>query len=511
MRYFTFFQKWLPLIAVILALMFLFNYPALYALNNTPDGKVFAGHVSWFDATDTNVYIAAIKWSQKFKLHFQNAYTTKTHSPIIIYPLYTLLGILFPSANVFVIYHAFSIILGLILLIMIYRTSMLFLKERWAVLSMFLVPIAGGFGWLFATLGPPDLAWTPFTFTNVFQRPHEILAMTFYIAAYTLFYTGIVKNNLKKLILASVSLNLLTIFYPYLLLGYYITTFSFMTYLWLAKKFNKTKWKYYVIHILTTLPWGIFYSIYLKSSTGFLGVLVPKLPAPSLLYLLLGYGIFGFIFLFQLFGIKKDKSAIFLSFWLLINLSLVYTPLSFARFYLRGLFYPLVLLSLLTINRVPETFKVFRMKLVVPAILLVPITSIFIFGFKLLTVKQHSRWRYLTDSAYGAITYLNQNSSPGSGVLLEYPLANQLPAFTLNRVYWGHPNQTPDAGTKYENLVKFYSNKMSEDEADRFLVNNNIKYIIYSPSEKLHSEKNTLEYQFLKSIYSVEEYSIYSY
>lgn len=165
-----------------------FSLPTFYAYKINIPGKVFSGNSFLFDSSDINVYVAAIRWSQKNGFNFQNAFTTKSEgNKVILYPLYTALGIMFPKIEPYVLYNLMVIITSYLALYTIfYCAGVLSDSKSIALTSLFLVPLAGGFGWLLSLrVVTPDFYTTPFTFFNVFERPHEMLALSFYIASLT--------------------------------------------------------------------------------------------------------------------------------------------------------------------------------------------------------------------------------------------------------------------------------------------------------------------------------------
>ncbi|MBU0569542.1 hypothetical protein KKB40_02050 [Patescibacteria group bacterium] len=497
-----------PLLVIILSMLIIlfFSFPTYHAYKNTPEKMVFSGQAFWFDPWDVNVYVSAIRWSQSNGLNFQNAYTTQEHKSITIYPFYTTLGILFPKINPFFLYHVSLISFSFLLLFTIYKIARKFLpKKSNALLALFLIPLGGGIGWLFfpkAIL--PDVGLTPFTFANSFQRPHEVLAVTFWILSHHLFYQGIVKKNIKSTVISALIFNLLIFFYPFYLLSYYLVNGIFS-----AIQSFKNKTRLPLLHfgaaVLITFPVGILYSLHLLSSASFESVLSPSLPTPNIVLIVFGYGILTPFLIYQLFQKKKDSISLYLIIWFFLSVLLAYLPISFAKYYLRGLFFPAIILFLKNIDEFSKQ-SILKRKLTKFIIVLIPITSFLIFAFRIVMVNDSKNcWYYLSREESGAMNFLNQNTLQGSGVLSSYPIGNHLPAHTDNRVYYGHNHQTPNSKEKIENLNKFYANEYSDDEAEKFIEENNISYVWWGQDEKKianeHGEEN-LKYPFLKLVYT---------
>ena len=101
------FKQLLLIILASIIFIFINHFPNYYAWKNTPEGFTFSGQASWFDPWDINVYVSAINWGQSHGFLMQNVYTSQPNKPIFYYPLYTLLGIVFPNTDVFILFHFF--------------------------------------------------------------------------------------------------------------------------------------------------------------------------------------------------------------------------------------------------------------------------------------------------------------------------------------------------------------------------------------------------------------------
>lgn len=485
-------------IVIGLFLTVFFYFPDFYASQVAPEGTLYAGHASWFDPWDINVYISAIKWSQHSPDSFQNAYTTIPHKPAVIYPFYTLLGILFSKIDAVTVFTISKLTLGFFLALTIYFCTLTFLKNKGAsLLATLLICLGGGFGWLIYKANPlPDTNLTPFTFYATFQRSHEMLAVIFYLSSLALLFKGVSEKKRKKIVISASLFNIVTLFYPPYLLTYYLISFAFLLNQF---RFNLKKAASFVSLIfLYTLPFGILYTFYLLNIKGFENVISPNVTTPHILSISLGYGIMAPIFIYQLFFESKNKALIFLNFWFLISILLAYLPLNFSRYYLRGLFFPLVLISIGLIPKISKTLKL-KKNIVIGlfTLFLIP-TSLLLFWKRMLPSQTALEWYYLNEEQKQAVEFLNRQSLVGEGVLASYPIANWIPARTKNRVYYGHHNQTPDSERKLEKQNKFYSGEFEEEGAKDFLNENYIRYVWCENGEC------SLNYSFLDLVFENE-------
>lgn len=510
-------SEWLIAIAVSLAILLVLNLPNYLGQVFPKEDKVFTGYISVQDPWDINVYAAAINWSQENGLYFQNAYTTKEHKSVALYPFYTIVGNLFPNSDVFSLLRVSALATGAILLLTIYRLAKIFLpKQKDALLALFLTVFGGGFGWLlFKVISSPDLNTTPFAFTNTLLRPHETLAVAFYLAAFSFLYLGTEKNKIKYTVLSALFMNGVSIFYPLYLASYYLIGIIFSTLRYSRKNIRHTV-KHIGAVVLLTFPTGAAYSLYLLSSETFERVLSPDIQTPGIPLLAAGYGLVGFVAIWWLFFKKgKKESEVFLALWFFINIGLSYLPIGFARQYLRGLFFPAVILLILNMDSVSKWLKVKKNIVLVFIAVLVPVTGLLLTAIRYLSVFHgESNWHYISTQENAALQYLDGETPDGSGVLSGYTIGNMIPAKTHNRVYFGHYHQTPDYWEKINNLTNFYSNNFSENEAEDFLKANNISHIYWGSDEKnitFSSDNDELEYRFLETVFSNTQVTIFSY
>ncbi|MCL4339401.1 hypothetical protein M1271_06990 [Patescibacteria group bacterium] len=82
-----------------------------------------------------------------------------------------------------------------------------------------------------------------------------------------------------------------------------------------------------------------------------------------------------------------------------------------------------------------------------------------------------------------AIFYIRDNTNQNSVVLGYVTAGNYIPAYAGNFVYIGHAN-TPDEDGKEKIAARFFSGKMTPEEAKTFLTRERISYILFGPQEK---------------------------
>ena len=115
---------------------------------------------------------------------------------------------------------------------------------------------------------------------------------------------------------------------------------------------------------------------------------------------------------------------------------------------------------------------------------------------------------HMPSKTYKALTFIEKNIPKESNFLSTMMMGNIIPAFTLMRSYVGHTDLTIQAWEKENFSKNFFSMKLSENEAEEFLKNNNIDYIYFGELEK-QLGGNINDYPFLRLIFQNEVVSIY--
>lgn len=504
------------LVLIIVFVLFLNAFPNIYAYLNTPKNMIFSGQATWFDPWDINIYASSIKSGQINGFLLSNSYTTITNKPIFMYPLYTTLGMIFKDANPFIVFHTASVFFGLILITGIFLLLKIFLKDiKQRLYALIGICVGGGFGFfLFPEISSADLDMTSFTFQSAFQRPHEAVGTLFYILSLISFYQSRSKNA-KYLIPATCFLLLSLLFYPYYFLSFFIIGGVSL----FIKNKGELKFSHYKRVLFLFIPFFLFVLFlfqYTSSNETFNGVFTQHLPTPSPLILLFGYGIIFPLIVYQLFFIKKNEDVIFLNIWFFTSLILAFLPLGFSRFYLRGLFFPAIILAIFALHNITARVKINKYLLfIIFMIFLLPSTLKITYA-RITDFVNKNSWYYLSENENKGLEFLNRQTKSKSSVLANYRLGNIIPAHTHNTVYFGHFLQTPQSLSKLKNLYNFYSVRLTEKEAKAFINSNNISYIIWGKEEKGLAEterRNVKEinsyYRFLTPVFKTDDLTIF--
>lgn len=512
---------------------FLNLYPNYLGLKKTPENYQYSGQISWLDPWDINVYVTAIINGQEGNFLLKNRYTTIKHQASLIYPFYTLLGMAFPYANPFYLFHISTLFTGSMLFCCLYKISQYFLNlnddilsnetktqsqvtkhHYYSLLSAWVASLAGGLGWIFKhQFFPADLNNTSFTFHSAFQRPHEAIGTLFYLLSLFYYFLFIYDGQkqqppIKKLLVALCFSLLLIVFFPYYLLNT-VLVIIFLNY-YLYKHHLPLLWKRLWPVVLCFLVVAIFtfiYFIHLRI-TGFSSVATQKLHSARLLGVILGYGLLLMVSIFNLVKHKQNNlKSIFLISWFGISLLLEFTPFGFAIFYSRALFLNLTIMSFLLIKKVYRNNQQLAKLLLNCLLVLLPLSSLFIFWQRVAEAGNiNNYWAYQKNEVWQAIDFLKKQTK--QNVLTYYVIGNYLPAHSNKEVVFGHLIQTPNVSLISEQIEQFYANQLSDDQAKNFLTKYNVDYVWLGADERI---LGLASYPFLKKVYDNSEVRIYEY
>lgn len=497
--------------------IFMNLFPNFYAWKNTPYSYQFSGQASWFDPWDINVYVSAIKWGQHQGFLLENIYDSASNQAIFYYPVYTTLGLVFRNINPFLLFHCFSALTTILLIsTLTLLIKRIFPNQKTIFFTVLSISLAGGLGWLvYPIVQSIDTHMTSITLLSAFQRPHEAIALSAYFTALFGFYFAIKSQQKLWKIITFISFFITLIFYPYYALSLLLIC---GIYCLLNKQLNRKNLLFLLITILIgVITTGtMFCNLSLNSS--FSGVANQTLTKPTLISFILGYGLLLIPYVWQLIKTKPNLSAKFYFVtWITISFLLSFFPFGFSRFFLRGVYAPLVMLAIISIQELtkkylkPQYPKILFICLIYLTIFL-SITNGRIFFTRITEVKNKNPWYYISQNNYQVLQKIENDTPVLSGILSEYYLGNLIPAHTKQRVYFGHLLQTPNAEERKSKLTQFYQQDLSEDEALKFLTQAAIQYVIYGANEKqLNNSNNELSYSFLSPIYSNSEVILYEF
>lgn len=500
------------MVFIIFLNQFLNHYPDYLGFKNTPKDKWYTGQVSWFDPWDINNYFAVINQVQaKRELLCENFNTTDAdHKKTFIYPLYIIVGNLFPHINNIILFHGTAIIFGIILCCSIFVLCLVLLEDvNYALVALFLISLGGGLGWLFSSMGQSadiNIPWI--TFMISFQKPHQAIAAILYLSSLVCYFFSLQKNNIILNLCSLIFILLLIPFSPYHLLSYALICglYTFIEYH--RKKHFKLIKQLSLNFLIIFISGSLYFWHFLHSDFSVLSSYKP--PYISLLSLILGYGFFLPVYLFQLvFSNPRNEKRLFLNIFIIISICLFFTP-GMGRLFLNNLLFPIIIVILLWLKKMStysQNNKLNVYLIILFLLISTSLSSFYIFNQRIKALKSDNHWIYLPLEIKTGLEFLNNKES--AGVIALPLMASYIPAHTHHRIYFGLQHQTPNYEQRLSNSIIFFENKMDNNQGKVFLNKNNISYVFFGPEEKDLAKSNSLYYNFLENIYQNEKVIIY--
>lgn len=502
---------------IIFLVTFIYRFPDVYAYLSTPPGMVFLGQDSWFDPQDINTYVGVIHYSQSGHFLLPNLWTALPNQPIVFFSIEQLLGYIFRNVQPYFLFWLASIVCGALLVIGIYcLIRKTITSTLLAGLATMTIAMGGGFGiFLYPTVASSDIT-NSITFYETFFKPHEAISLVSYLYGIIMFYDVFIytpsQKNKKTIMRMSVALAISFFIYPYLIATYLLTTIPFAI-------FAKTKIRIQDLLLLMTLPLLsiLFVAYQLSVNSGFYAPVMQHL-STKLLPTLFGYGILLPLFVVQLF-MKKTQFMKYLNWWIIASLVLAFLPFGPGKIFLRGLFFPLILLAVLQLQILLKKLELVPLRYFYWMLffVLVCMTNVYIFYLRttIIQAPQALDVIYMPKDEYAVFTYLNNHTIPGSGVLDGGIMSNLIPAYTYDRSCIGSLwsfNATYD--TELTTVNAFYAGRPI---SKNYLKQNNISYVLWGPMEQDVTNKyargNVTDlrqiYKNLKLVYATSTSKLY--
>jgi hypothetical protein len=196
-------------------------------------------------------------------------------------------------------------------------------------------------------------------------------------------------------------------------------------------------------------------------------------PSPPLWDYALGYGL---VLLLAIVGIsvaarRRSERDVFLLTWAIVNVALLYLPFSLQRRLALGLIVPLGLLAAigwraLSVRRVSSG--------VVVAVS--SVTHVFLVGMSIAMALARHDALYISGGECSALVWLRDHVSPEALVAAAPQTGLYIPAWSGQRVYYGHRFETPSADLRREQVQAFFAGGGELVPAP--------DYVFYGPNER---------------------------
>jgi len=525
-------QEKITIFFIGLLLMALTSLPYLYGIFRTPNNFIYLGkHLA---AGDLAVYESLIYQIEHGHFITSNLFNANIPQEKYFNILWLTVGIL---GKIFHLSPWFAFQLGRLLFIIpclfvvYYFLSLFFSSVFKRMVAFLLICFSSGFGGILALFFmsphypqvPPDI-WVGESnlFLSLYYSPHFIASWAFLIGIFYCFWQSLSRRQLKYSLLGGLLFLLFINFHPYYILTVFITFSLFLLFLLFQKKkeYFYQGFKSAFVIFLLALP-SLFYYLFLflKDPFAVLKEASNVCPTPHLFFLFLGYGLPLLLALGGIFLAKKQKKFsdprwLFLLSWFLGTIFLIYCPfLKTQRRYLEGWQIPLDIFAayFLTFYFPKQKIKEKIKKAPGTAILCLAAFSLILISSNLYMLLMGAAVSQLpinrlplTEKKVFSCLEKQKNQQ---AVLSDPFASNLIPAFTGKKVYWGHWSETIESQNKRKELLWFFQNPDEIKTKKIFLKENNIGFILTTPTTNKKFSPQKLPY--LSLICRQGKYALY--
>lgn len=381
-------------------------------------------------------------------------------------------------------------------------------------------------------LWPIDLWLTEATtFNAVYQSSHFIGSLVLMLLIFLLMLKFFEKDNLRLAVIGGALALFYFNFHPYYLPVIYGVLGLYLFLLMLqAKKFLWKKSYGLLILVGLSLPSAFYHFWLIKKSTvvGFRALqnitTIPTWPFVAMGYgfLWLGLGL-GVYFLVK--NKKFNNKYAFLLIWLTVNVLLIYSPFPFHSRYTQGLH---VILVIFTVTGLFDLYQFLKKKISdkrfnfwinSPALWLILFLILFSTSV-LYSVGRDIKFfvqpgektldkLFLPQDFKKATEYL---SIADFGVVLAADIPSKfIPGYSGQTVYAAHAHETLFHSSKIVYVLMFYADNDNGDFKQKFLADNNIKYVLFSEYEKKLGNFDPSFADFLTLVVDSREVKLYEF
>jgi len=516
------------------------SIPYLLGAALATDERVFGGFV--YAVEDCYSYLAKMRQGAEGDWLFHIAYTPEPHPGAFFFPFHLLLGkvaALLPggdlTARLVLVYHGARLLLGLGLLLTVYRFIAEF-TERLLVrrLAWLMVTFGGGLGWLLVALGqshwlgslPLDLILPEgFTFLVLYSFPHIALARTLLLWG-LLFILKAWEGNpnvqcpMSKphFTLHAASAGgcwlLMGLIVPFYVAVAWAVTGVALLALWLRQK--SIPWREGLLAGVAALVSApvIAYSAWVFTSDRVYATWAAQnlILSPHPLHYLAAYGVLLLLAAFAMRAAWRSQRPTWLPLaWVAAAPLLVYLPFNLQRRLIEGAQIPLSLLAAWGLVKIsPLQSPSLKSRLFVGVVLIgLSLTNVLLVAGNSLALRGQPAPIYREAGEVAALDWLNEQIEPDDVVLSSYATGNYLPARVEARVFVGHGPESVHAGAKKEQVARFFDAATNDTWRQHLLTEYGVDYVFWGPEERALGGWNPRDADYLQPVYEASGYTLF--
>jgi hypothetical protein len=534
--------EWRWALTVSFMVLGLTTLPYLLAWMLTPPGHHFTGLLPYL--ADGNTYLAKMEQGRRGAWLYTLAYSPEPHDGAFVWGLFLLLGKLAGLLHLpnIIVLHAARLGAGLAALLMAYAFYAFFTGSvAMRRLAFLLVACTSGTGWFFTLLGakhvlgefPVDIHFPDATlFWSIYAFPNYSFSAALMLACTLLVLLAFRRNSMLPSVWAGLAGAALAVTHPSILVVYATLTLYLALLWWRRGQFPRRELRLALPFGLLSAPAVVYETWVLHANWAFKAFTDQNFNySPGVPTLLVSFGVLLWLAWKgapPLWRRSHNEPALPVL-WTFLVPVLLYTPVSVQRRFLEGWNVPMSLLvafglvtwlfprlrhapalqALLVRERMvydPRRWKRFVLTLVLA--LLIPSNLIILAGSVALAAA-HAPHIYLSPGENGALEWLRANSRPDEAVLSGLDLGNRIPAQAGNRVFFGHWSESIYAGAKAELVVRFFEDRMSDEERRDLLRRYRIAYIWHGREEQRLGRLDPARVPYFTPVYRSEDVTLY--
>jgi hypothetical protein len=503
-------------VSISILVLVLVTVPFILATQFEGKEFVFTGFL--FNPIDGNSYLAKMYQGWEGHWRFKLPFTSEPGNGAYLFLFYLGLGHLarifgYPMMSLFHLVRIFSCITLLWALWMYFGA--VFPDSRSRKLAFALSSLGSGMGWLLiVSPSLPSDFWVAETypFLSSFTNPHFPLGL-----ALVLFLVTPPLNRPIKLLdglwLAFNSLVLSEINPFGVVIGLMILGGVFIFQIYKHSPVKPVLTRILILGILG-LPLLLYDFWVVNTDQVFRGWHIQNLtPSPPLWDLILSLSpavllaILGCV-VWRKSTTSEDRPALEpLMIWAGLGLVLLYVPIGLQRRFMMGLYIPITGLAAFGIDRLARMLHgSYRLLSVSLFMLALPTNLIILFAI-FSGIYARDPQIYLTRAEMTALSWISENTEPGSLILSSPDMGLFIPTYTGRRVIYGHPFETVGANAAQNAVLAFFVGDLTKDQCGEFFSRWGVNYIFYGPRER--SLGHIFPSQFGYVSFSLEDVVVY--
>jgi len=535
---------WSAVILIITSLPYLFG-----ALISSPDAQ-FGGLV--IGVEDGNSYLAKMRLGATGAWQFYLFYTTEPHQGAYLLLFHLLLGKVarLSGLSFILTYHLARVVCGFFLLASVYRFSAFFTDLRPVRrLTLWIVGIGGGLGWLVALLGLMDRVGLPldfyspeaFIFHALLALPHLLLAEGLLLWAILLVLLAWESQKMRYAFLGGLALLGMTIVVAfYIFIAAVVVAIGWLLRRWQMRGEASRPWAEAGLAILAfaiSAPVPL-YNAYVFTTNPAFKVWAEQnhILSPSPIHFLLAFGPLALLAVVGIWtdwrlGLMRNAWSgrrLLLIGWCVAVPLLVYIPFNLQRRLTLGVQVPLAILAALGLwyifvgsrqtgdapeeARKPVTGDALRRWriLSVGLVALMSLSNLVILLGAGLEVSRKSPPIFHSGVEVDAADWLGAHAAADDVVLAAYETSNFLPSRMSARVFAGHGPETIHSDAKRELQRQFFTDDPDDAFRRDLLSDYGVTYVFSGPAERALGDFAPEDVPYLQQVYDNGGVQIYA-